>query len=65
MNHALRRLVILHRAALGRWHVHARCRHALIATPGRLNRAAYAAASERMGRLDAAMVRLQSDMAAL
>lgn len=64
MNPTLRRLVILHRAALGRWKVHARRLHALRGSE-RTDWPLYSDALDRMNVINDAIYRLERAMAAL
>lgn len=64
MTASLRKLVTLHRAALGRWRRHADRRHAAMSARGHFDREAVGGATRRMDALDRAMTRLQRKMAA-
>lgn len=64
MNPTLRRLAILHRAALGRWKVHARLIHALRGSE-RTDWPRYEAALDRMNLINDAIYRIVRAMAAL
>lgn len=65
MNTRIRRLVVLHRAALNRWRVHADRRFNALGLSGSLNYPALVAATARMDMLDGAMTRIQRRLAAL
>lgn len=62
---AIRRIVNLHRIAMGRWLVSRDRRAAAIPLRGPMNHAAYYTAAAHMDRMDAVMSRLQDRLASL